>query len=169
MKKTFFILFGLIHLNAMSQDLFIETFLEKWENSKIYLIQLAEAMPETQYAFKPTEKQRTFTAQLIHIKENIDWLSNTYFGSGDLQKEKMGSTPTKQQLIEAIRKSFDESANLIANLAPEKLAEKVDFFAGEKIKMQIMNLIQDHVAHHRGQLVVYLKLNQIEPPQYTGW
>lgn len=169
MKKIFFILFGLIHLNAMSQNLFIDTFLEKWGNSKIYLIQLAEAMPESQYAYKPTEKQKTFAEQLIHIKGNIDWLSNTYFGDGSLQKEQTNTTPTKKQLIDALKTSFDVSASLIANLETEKLAEKVDFFAGRKTKMQIMNLLQDHVTHHRGQLIVYLKLNQIEPPQYSGW
>lgn len=169
MKKTFLILFGLIHLNTMSQDLFIDTFLEKWGNSKLYLVQLAQAMPETQYEFKPTEKQKTFAAQLVHIKGNIDWLSNTYFGSGDFQKEKTSSALTKKQLIEALEKSFDDSASFIANLESEKLAEKVEFFAGKKTKMQIMNLMQDHVTHHRGQLIVYLKLNQIEPPPYTGW
>ncbi|WP_339711250.1 DinB family protein [uncultured Kriegella sp.] len=169
MKKIFFILFGLIHLNAMSQNLFIDTFLEKWGNSKIYLIQLAEAMPESQYAYKPTEKQKTFAEQLIHIKGNIDWLSKTYFGDGSLQKEQTNTTPTKKQLIDALKTSFDVSASLIANLETEKLAEKVDFFAGRKTKMQIMNLLQDHVTHHRGQLIVYLKLNQIEPPQYSGW
>ncbi len=153
----------------MSQDLFAETFLEKWENSKQYLVQLAEVKPGSQYAFKPTEKQRTFSAQLIHIKENNDWLGNTYFGSGNFQKEKTNSAPTKKQLIDGLKKSFDVSASLIANLESEKLAEKVEFFAGKKTKMQIMNLLQDHVTHHRGQLIVYLKHNQIEPPRYSGW
>jgi len=32
-------------------------FLEKWENSKNYLIEIAEAMPEDTYDFKPTERQ----------------------------------------------------------------------------------------------------------------
>ncbi|MGK0251702.1 MAG: putative damage-inducible protein DinB, partial [Gammaproteobacteria bacterium] len=45
----------------------------------------------------------------------------------------------------------------------------VEFFAGPKSRMQILNLLQDHVTHHRGQLIVYLNLNSIEPPQYSGW
>ncbi|MDT8346268.1 MAG: DinB family protein, partial [Flavobacteriaceae bacterium] len=50
-----------------------------------------------------------------------------------------------------------------------ELSEKVNFFAGEKTKIQILNLLHDHVTHHRGQLVVYLNLKEIKPPRYTGW
>ena len=34
---------------------------------------------------------------------------------------------------------------------------------------QFLNLIQDHQAHHVGQIIVYLRLNTIEPPKYIGW
>jgi uncharacterized damage-inducible protein DinB len=51
----------------------------------------------------------------------------------------------------------------------ELLDSKVAFFAGPKTKLQILNLMQDHVTHRRGQLIVYLNLNDIQPPKYTGW
>ncbi|HEA31501.1 MAG TPA: hypothetical protein ENH91_16165 [Leeuwenhoekiella sp.] len=53
-------------------------------------------------------------------------------------------------------------------LQESALAEKVDFFAGEKSKLQILNLMQDHVTHHRGQLVVYLNLKEINSLGYLG-
>ena len=27
----------------------------------------------------------------------------------------------------------------------------------------------EHLTHHRGQLIVYLNLNEINPPKYSGW
>jgi len=60
-------------------------------------------------------------------------------------------------------------AKCVQALKEENLDEKVDFFAGEKNKLQILNLLQDHVTHHRGQLAVYLNLKGIKPPAYTGW
>ncbi|OYY03206.1 MAG: DinB family protein, partial [Sphingobacteriia bacterium 35-40-5] len=35
--------------------------------------------------------------------------------------------------------------------------------------VQFLNLIQDHQTHHRAQLIVYLRLNMLNPPNYTGW
>jgi len=35
--------------------------------------------------------------------------------------------------------------------------------------MQRPVLLNDHQTHHRGQLVVYLRLNGIKPPAYIGW
>ena len=76
---------------------------------------------------------------------------------------------TKALAIAEITKAFDDAAEIIRNAPPESFTEEVSFFSGPKSKLQIMNLMQDHVSHHRGQLVVYLNLNEIEPPRYVGW
>ncbi|WP_374662973.1 DinB family protein [Parasegetibacter sp. NRK P23] len=36
-------------------------------------------------------------------------------------------------------------------------------------KLQIINLLSDHQTHHRGQLLVYLRLCGLTPPKYVGW
>jgi uncharacterized damage-inducible protein DinB len=30
-------------------------------------------------------------------------------------------------------------------------------------------LMHDHHTHHRGQIIVYLRLNGLKPPKYVGW
>tara|TARA_R100001369_G_C3316329_1_gene168161 strand:- start:361 stop:837 length:477 start_codon:yes stop_codon:yes gene_type:complete len=153
-----------------SQDFVIPTFLEKWENSKSYLVAVAEAMPPEKYDFKPTERQKGFQDQLLHIKSNMDWLSSTYFGRQMSDKESGNNSKlTKEETIKLLVNAFDGVSAILKNLPPEALSEKVEFFAGEKTKLQILNLLQDHVTHHRGQLIVYLNLNTIEPPTYVGW
>tara|TARA_R110000787_G_scaffold28923_4_gene78744 strand:- start:22810 stop:23328 length:519 start_codon:yes stop_codon:yes gene_type:complete len=144
-------------------------FLEKWENSKSYLIAIAEAMPEENYNFKPTERQMTFKEQLMHIKGNMDWLSITYFTDIEYKKEKKELPQTKNETILALENAFDAVIIIVENTPDEELKETIDFFAGPKSKLQILNLLQDHVTHHRGQLIVYLNLNEIEPPKYSGW
>jgi uncharacterized damage-inducible protein DinB len=32
-----------------------------------------------------------------------------------------------------------------------------------------MNLLQDHITHHRDQLLVYLNFKGITPPEFSGW
>lgn len=146
-----------------------EAFLEKWDNSKDYLLRVAELMPEEFYDFKPTERQRSFKEQLLHIKENIDWLSVTYFSSKAYKREKTDPNISKDETIQLLTRAFDASAVIIKKASKEELIETVAFFAGPKSKLQIINLLQDHVTHHRGQLIVYLNLKDQEPPKYVGW
>lgn len=146
-----------------------KAFLEKWENSKTYLIAIAEAMPEENYDFKPTERQMSFKAQLLHIKGNMDWLSTAYFTTNKFKKEKSDLTLSKSETLQQLETSFNSVLQIIKNTPDEDLKETVEFFAGPKSKLQILNLLQDHVTHHRGQLIVYLNLNSIEPPKYSGW
>ena len=156
-------------MNMLSAQEIIPTFLEKWKNSKDYLIEVAKAMPEENYNFKPTEREMTFAKQLLHIKANMDWLSLTYFSDFPKKEKELDETLSKAEIITELEKSFDGVYEIISKTDPKKLNEKADFFAGPKTKFQILNLLQDHVTHHRGQILVYLNLNGVKPPKYVGW
>ncbi len=146
-------------------------FLEKWNNSKTYLLEIATSMPEDKFGFKPTEREMDFRNQLIHITGNMLWLGTTYFSSEKFDRKKLSENPpsSKSEVIEHLKKSFDTVYANIEKTDEKELQEIVDFFAGKKSKLQILNLLQDHVTHHRGQLLVYLNLNEIKPPDYVGW
>ena len=172
MKKSLLILFVVllpISVVNAQQTTVKEAFLEKWENSKNYLIEIAETMPEELYDFKPTERQMSFKEQLMHIKGNMEWLSYSYFTEIKYEKENLNMDMSKAETIIELEKSFDNVIQIIEKTPDEDLTERVDFFAGPKSKLQILNLMQDHVTHHRGQLIVYLNLNEVNPPKYIGW
>lgn len=169
MKKLFLLLTLLVSIAGFSQNETIDAFLEKWQNSKIYLIEMAKAMPEEKYNYKPTEREMSFAAQLLHIKDNMDWLSTSYFTDKKYDKNKEETKYSKEEIISMLEKSFEATYEIIKNTKAKNLKDKVDFFAGEKTKLQILNLLQDHVTHHRGQLIVYLNLNEVVPPKYIGW
>lgn len=169
MKKYILLVVIFATTIAKAQDTPVSAFLEKWENSKNYLVEMAEAMPEDKYDYKPTDRQKTFRDQLLHIKGNMDWLSITYFSKEKKKDAKKPSYTTKAEVIAAIKEAFNNTSAIIKKASPEELKEIVEFFAGPKTKLQILNLLQDHVTHHRGQLIVYLNLNDIKPPKYRGW
>lgn len=148
-----------------------DAFLEKWDNSKNYLIQVATAMPEEQFTFKPTEREMDFGSQLLHIRGNMLWLGNTYFTDIPFDRQSLNKDipEGKTAIIEALKASFDAVHGFVTEASDEDLKGTVDFFAGPKSRLQILNLLQDHVTHHRGQLIVYLNLSNIEPPRYSGW
>jgi len=168
MKPFLHILFLLLVTGLSAQQAnFKEAFLEKWENSKNYVLEIARAMPETDYGFKPTERQMTFEAQLQHIRSNIEWLTDSYLT--DEPTDVVITNNLKESVVTNLGLAFDRTARAVSAMNEEQLAETVEFFAGPKSKLQILNLLQDHVTHHRGQLIVYLNLKGVEPPGYTGW
>lgn len=168
MKKIslIIVLTTMISSTMNAQNDVISAFLLKWENSKNYLLELAESMPESSYNYKPTERQMSFKEQLFHIQGNMEWLSTKYFNGEKLEK----SNPTsKEEILNSLKISFEKVAETIKNTPLNDLTTEVEFFAGPKSKLQLLNLLQDHVTHHRGQLIIYLNLNTIEPPKYRGW
>lgn len=169
MKKLILTITLMTSIFSQAQSHFFEVYLEKWENSKNYMLAVAEALPEEAYGFKPTEREMTFAVQLAHINQNINWLTTTYLVGETFEKVPFDDTLSKKELIAQLEASFNTTHTIIKSLSSADLETKVDFFAGEKTKLHILNLLQDHVTHHRGQLLVYLNLNNIKPPRYVGW
>jgi len=169
MKKPLLLLFLAMSNFIFSQVEVVSTFIEKWDNSRDYLVAVAEAMPEDKYDYKPTDRQMSFREHLFHIQENVNWLSITHFSGEKYVKKEAVIEPKKAQIIQDLIASFDTAKIRIQKVKNVELSQQVDFFAGRKSKLQILNLMQDHITHHREQILVYLNLNQIEPPKYVGW
>ncbi|MEM6724704.1 MAG: DinB family protein [Bacteroidota bacterium] len=151
------------------QDLRTE-FLEKWTNAKAYTIELAESMPAEHYAFQPTEDISTFEDLLRHLVQNMVWLSNSYLGNETKFPYPLKDTVyQKADLLQVLEAGFDYAYAAVESLDPNEYNDTVDFFAGPKTKRQILILLNDHVTHHRGQAIVYLRLQGVKPPRYRGW
>lgn len=158
-------------LASAQQKEVISAFQEKWDNSEPYLLTIAKKMPAEDYDFKPTDRQMTFREQLLHTRENMLKLSHRYIAKDQSFEDTIAHPQqlTKARTIKLLDQAFKAVDEIVGNLEKGDLASKVDFFEGTKTKLQILNLIQDHVTHHRGQIIVYLNLKGLKPPEYVGW
>lgn len=150
----------------------IDSHIEKLTNAKAYTLAVARLMPAALYRFKPVENEMSFGEQLIHISQNLYWLSSTYIA--EIAHPPAASKddlllPDKDSIIARVEKAYAYTIESIAKLDTGSLSRELPFFAGNKNKYQILNLIEDHQTHHRAQLLVYLRLNGIKPPSYIGW
>ena len=152
-----------------SQNPFIADFKSKWENAKEYTMEFAKAMPSEKYDFAPVPEEMTFGRQLVHICGNMIWLSSAFLGAPPFGKNVDHPSEKKEDVIGLLEESFDYVSEAIDKFPEDELDEVVEFFAGPMTKRHVFLLMTDHVTHHRGQLVVYLRLNEIEPPRYRGW
>lgn len=148
-------------------DLLIELS-RKWENSKSYALKIAALMPENEYGFKPAPEEMSFKQQLLHIADNINWLSSDYLNVSLAKRIKDTTGFNKEKVIKILSNAYDHG--LIAHkLSDKQLEEQVKFFVGPMTRRQILTLMHDHQSHHLGQLIVYLRLKGIKPPPYVGW
>lgn len=139
---------------------------EKLQNSEQYLIQLVDAVPEDQLGYTYKEGKMTISEQVLHIAGNINWLTGKYLNGTAPNNMK---PQTKDGILTYLSQSFAAATQAFNALDDKALMEDVDFFAGRKSRYQIAQLLQDHLTHHRGQLLVYLGLLDIPAPNYTGW
>lgn len=150
--------------------LFLDAARKKLASAKEYTLQVAASMPSEYYQFQPAEYEMTFGGQLLHLSANLGWLSSTYLTSeqNPVQKADMRISQ-KDSVIAVVTRTYDYALQALDRFPPNQLNENVTFFAGPMNKLQIVNLINDHQTHHRGQLIVYLRLKKITPPDYVGW
>jgi uncharacterized damage-inducible protein DinB len=159
----------LVTISLKAQDSFLSDFKLKWKNAAEYTMEFAQAMPEDQYGYTPTAAEMTYREQLKHVAGNIVWLTSTYLGGSVKHIDPSKSGNSKKEIIAALEQSFAYATTTINSMTEKNLNEQVDFLAGRMTKRRLLLLLTDHVTHHRGQLVVYLRLKGIEPPDYRGW
>ncbi len=154
------------------EDVFIEEYLERLENSKKYMILVADLLPETKYTYKPTPQSMSFAEHFMHIGWAMDWHSQTLMGQRDARDWDTDTllkvdNKTKQEMINVIEQIFDTTIDFISNFDTRTLDQRLDYFGTERTKRQILLLLTDHITHHRAQMLVYLRLNNVKPPRYV--
>lgn len=174
-KKLPFLLLwlGLIILAkaTMAQDSqFARELLPVWQRSMAYTLEVAEAMPDSLYDYRPTTEVFTFAEHLAHLERNLYSLSSRF-----IQAPTVPAVPTeslsKAECIALLRHRGEQVSDLLKTLTDEEWQTVVpDFWGPDPItRAGIIWLMRDHMTHHRGQLIVYLRLHGVEPPRYRGW
>lgn len=160
---------------AVAPATFGEQMHQKWQNSAAYLLEALEATPDTAYGFRPTPDQMTFAEQLRHNLLHMTTFSQRFLGAepfaalDSLVAATDSLTLTKAEWLQLSRRAFDYADRAMQAVAPEAYTQPVKFFAGPMNKQQIITLLHDHLTHHRGQMLVYMRLVGAEPPRYRGW
>ena len=169
---TFTLIFTTFTATTMAQENdFVKDYLERLENSRKYLILVAEEMPEDKYQYKASPESMSFEENLMHIAWAMDWHSQTLLGGRQARDwetdiELKVDNKSKKEMITAIDKTFDETIKLISEFDTEQLNDRLDYLGLNRTKRQVFLLLADHITHHRAQMLVYMRLNGLQPPRY---
>ncbi|MDE3195914.1 MAG: DinB family protein [Acidobacteriota bacterium] len=143
----------------------VQHLLDRWNKSRDYTIELAQQMPAESYVSRPNDAEMTFGEQVVHIADGILFMIQNYpsgkVASFDQKKA------DKETAIADLKRAFDAGAAAIGTLSDADLLTKiVDTGEGKMTANEAMLLLFEHVEHHRGQIVVYLRFKNIKPVDY---
>ncbi len=139
-----------------------------------------ERVPDSAFGFTPHEKSYTMQALVSHLANLPSWTSMTILHDSLDMAPQEGEAPRQ----EAMRSTGEALATFDRNVAAarEALAEASDetligpwslLAGGQEIftmpKVAVLrSFVLNHMIHHRGQLTVYLRMNDVPLPALYG-
>lgn len=136
-----------------------------------------ERVPADKFDWKPHEKSMPFGKLAVHIAEMFNWTAVT-LQQPELDFSKFDYKPlepaTTEELVEYLDKNVAEALDVLRNTTDDVFMENWTMKNGETVyftlpKVAVMrSFVMNHIVHHRGQLSVYLRLNDIAVPSIYG-
>jgi uncharacterized damage-inducible protein DinB len=139
-----------------------------------------ERVPEGKPDWKPHEKSMTLSRLAGHLAELPSFAAAT-FQSDSFDFNPPGGQPmaptlmtSRSQLLEIFDKNVSAARNAISKASDEEMQKGWTLLSGGKTifsmpRISMMRtMVLSHIIHHRGQLTVYLRLNQVPVPSIYG-
>lgn len=149
---------------------FTKSYLSVWLVASAHCMDVAKTMPEELYAYKPTSVSKSFGEQMVHIGYTVELLTKRYVqGLEVVPKVPDASKMTKAEILELMEKGFTYTTNVIYTIEQEQLDESCEMYhSGNTVSRAFAFFyVQDHMANHRAKANLYLRMNNIQPPEYT--
>jgi uncharacterized damage-inducible protein DinB len=157
-----------------------ETVLPEFDQEMANTRKVLERVPAAKFSWKPHPKSSEFGALAAHIANMPDWAGLTMQadsfdyappGAPPYQTPKYTST---EDLLAAFDKSVAQGRSAIAAADDVAFLAPWTLMAGGQTIMTmpriavIRTFVMNHTIHHRAQLGVYLRLNDIPVPGLYG-
>jgi uncharacterized damage-inducible protein DinB len=158
---------------AFTNDELKDQMVKDWERAKAYTIEYMNTMPADKYnyRFKEVDSLRSFAQQLLHLAAANVFLMATATDTPPLPwtsftLEKRTTALNKDSVVYYVNASYDYAMNAVKKSDPAKWKETKKLFGQfEVTRFALMHATFEHQSHHRGQTTIYIRLNDITPPQ----
>ncbi len=147
-----------------------EELITAWVKSQEMTLKNVEQMPPELFTFKYTNEAMSFSEQWRHcVIYTCGQLAGRAGLTNPYDNVKLPVQMTKEAVISELKKMYVFVRQSIQEISTEKLLSECEF-AGEAIPIwRLFYAMENHIIHHRGQCVVYLRLKGVIPKGYYGW
>jgi uncharacterized damage-inducible protein DinB len=157
-----------------------QSFLPEFDQEAAVTRQLLARVPEAQAAWKPHDKSMSLGRLAIHVATIPDWVVPT-LTTPELDLNPPGGegyTPQQFTSVAETLAAFDRSVakarELLSVASDQTLLEPWSlksagrtFFTMPRVAV-LRSMVFNHMIHHRGQLSVYLRLQDVPLPSIYG-
>ena len=133
---------------------------QSYNGIKNNLTRMAEKMPAENYDFKPVPEIRSFGETIAHMADSQ--MRTCAQVVGEQKTVDAASKKTKDELVAALKASFDECDKAWDSVTPENAAEIPQGSRRSRLGSLLYNL--GHENEEYGYLAVYLRLKGVVPP-----
>ncbi len=154
-----------------------DTFAGELQHEAVSTRKCLERITETTFDWKPHEKSMGMLRLATHIAEMFGWVKSTV-EKPELDFAGMDYKPfvpkTTAELVEFLDKNIGEAIESLKDVSDETMLGNWKMRDGDKIYFDMPRIaalrgfVLKHLVHHRGQLSVYLRLNDIPVPEIYG-
>ena len=139
--------------------------LKDWTQQESTMVAIADAMPEDKFGYKSTPAQRSYGEQVMHVVQVNQALLGTLGAKTPAPGINLKAT-SKTDIMQALRQSYDYGEAVFKEFNDAAWTQPVmgPKFMGQATRVRIANFAMTHTMDIYGQMVVYLRLNNIVPP-----
>ena len=134
-------------------------------NMQDKIMKSADAMPESKYSYRPTKEVRSFAEILNHVADISYILCSNV--KGEAPPASAPAKVSKTEIMAYLKGSFAYCDSVYSGFTDAHLNDPADFWGDKTNKMFILTQVGNHDALHYGNLVTYLRLNDLMPS--GGW
>lgn len=140
--------------------------LDTYETEILKTITIWSAFPDSSMDFRPAAKSRTVLEQFEHqLQSEGGWMARMFgIDVGDFNAPER----TKHACIEKYQSDATRRLKTMRGKSNPWWEETVAFFDVQRSRSWIFVRRLNHSSHHRGQLIVYLRLLGIPVPSVYG-
>lgn len=139
---------------------------------------LLERIPDDKFSFQPHPKSATMASLATHLSELVNWVPETIgkdsidLAGYDPSKRKIAAS--RAELLAMFDKAVANGRAALASVEDAQLMQPWSLKSGEQVFLTmpkaavLRSFVFSHHVHHRGQLSVYLRLNDLPVPAMYG-
>jgi uncharacterized damage-inducible protein DinB len=130
------------------------------------LAQLAEAIPQDKFTWRPAAGVRSVSEVFLHVAGSNDYVltavgvASAAQGENDIEK----STTDKTQVIAKLKESIGHVRAALQAMPDTDLDKATKLFGVDMTYRGVGLLLASHVHEHLGQMIAYARSNSVVPP-----